>query len=464
MTRCVIADDERLMREQLRARLGEVWPELEIVAEAKNGVEAVALVAEHRPELVFLDIRMPGLTGVEAARQIAQMEVGDDEWLPEIVFITAYDQYAVEAFEQGVADYVLKPAERERLAVTVGRIKKRLAQRDAGPAGDGSAEGDRAPLQQLLHSLAAKLNPSGAPPYLQWIQASVGQAIQMIPIDEVLFFISDEKYTRVQTAIDRGPDQEADQGTGRRARPAQVLADPPQHAGQRQCDRQRDARLPRPPDRGREGPPREARGQPQLPRAVQGDVAAAAAAAAARAAASARWRFKRSSGFSLAAVASCSFISAMKRLGTPATVSRPRLRRRSVLTASVVRARVMPTYIRRRSSSSRSVVISSSPLLNGNRPSLTPASTTCGHSNPLAACSVDSVTTSCSSPRSARLMITLMVCATSSTLDFSLSKVPPSCVISPPQRRAIQSTKSSTLVQRAAASFSLSSPSNKCCS
>ena len=194
--RCVIADDERLMREQLRARLAEVWPELEVVAEARNGAEAVDLVAEHRPELVFLDIRMPGLTGVEAARRIAQMEVGDDDLLPEIVFITAYDQYAVEAFEQGVADYVLKPAERERLAVTVDRIRKRLAARESGsPAGGTDAQ----PLQQLLHSLAAKLNPGGAPQYLQWIQASVGQAIQMIPVDEVLFFISDEKYTRVQT-------------------------------------------------------------------------------------------------------------------------------------------------------------------------------------------------------------------------------------------------------------------------
>jgi DNA-binding LytR/AlgR family response regulator len=200
MTRCVIADDERLMREQLRARLHEVWPELQIVAEAKNGAEAVALVAEHRPELVFLDIRMPGLTGVEAARQIAQMEVGDDELLPEIVFITAYDQYAVEAFEQGVADYVLKPAERERLAITVERIKKRLLLREAGQADDAGSGGERAPLQQLLHQLAAKMNPAGGTPqYLKWIQASVGQAIQMIPVDEVLFFVSDEKYTRVQT-------------------------------------------------------------------------------------------------------------------------------------------------------------------------------------------------------------------------------------------------------------------------
>jgi len=197
----VLADDERLMREQLRARLAEVWPELQIVAEARNGLEAVQLVDEHRPDIVFLDIRMPGLTGVEAARQIAQLpprpghEHDDSDLLPEIVFITAYDQYAVEAFEQGVADYVLKPAERERLQVTVGRIRERLAARHGGteaPAGPH--------LQQLLHQLAARLNPGGAPQYLQWIQATVGQAIQMIPVEEVLFFISDEKYTRVQTA------------------------------------------------------------------------------------------------------------------------------------------------------------------------------------------------------------------------------------------------------------------------
>jgi DNA-binding LytR/AlgR family response regulator len=200
--RGVIADDERLMRDQLKARLTEVWPELQIVGEAKNGLEAVDLVAQHHPDVVFLDIRMPGLSGVDAARRIAQLPAadsegdgGDDEWsLPEIVFITAYDQYAIEAFEQGVADYVLKPAERERLAVTVSRIKQRLTLR-------GTDDEPPAPhLQQLLHKLAAKLNPGGTPPALKWIQATVGQAIQMIPVEEVLFFISDEKYTRVQTA------------------------------------------------------------------------------------------------------------------------------------------------------------------------------------------------------------------------------------------------------------------------
>jgi DNA-binding LytR/AlgR family response regulator len=221
----VLADDERLMREQLRARLVEVWPELQIVAEARNGLEAVQMVDEFRPDIVFLDIRMPGLTGVDAARQIAQLpprtrKPGDapgegesadetdraeadetDERLPEIVFITAYDQYAVEAFEQGVADYVLKPAERDRLLVTITRVRERLAARRAAPDSAAAANAPAAPhLQQLLHQLSARLNPGSTPNYLQWIQATVGQAIQMIPVDEVLFFISDEKYTRVQTA------------------------------------------------------------------------------------------------------------------------------------------------------------------------------------------------------------------------------------------------------------------------
>ena len=196
--RAVIADDERLMREQLRARLAEVWPGLQIVGEARNGLEAVQMVEQLRPELVFLDIRMPGLTGVDAARQISQMGVADDEFLPEIVFITAYDQYAVEAFEQGVCDYVLKPAERERLQLTAQRIQARLARRHSPDAEAHAVQ--TPPIQQLLHTLSAQLNPGGAAKYLDWIQASVGQGIQMIAVAEVLFFISDEKYTRVQTA------------------------------------------------------------------------------------------------------------------------------------------------------------------------------------------------------------------------------------------------------------------------
>ena len=208
MTTAVIADDERLLREQLRARLGEVWPELDVVAEARNGAEAVELTERLRPDVVFLDIRMPGMTGIEAARAIAQLPFDDDDatagpaadaakataWQrPEIVFITAYDQYAIEAFEQGVVDYVLKPAERDRLQVTVDRVRKRLAGRSAGEAPDATG------MQQLLQKLNAKMNP-GAPARLRWIQATVGASIQMIPVEDVLFFISDEKYTRVQTA------------------------------------------------------------------------------------------------------------------------------------------------------------------------------------------------------------------------------------------------------------------------
>jgi DNA-binding LytR/AlgR family response regulator len=185
--RAVIADDERLMRDQLRARLAEVWPELEVVAEARNGDEAVALVKEHKPDLVFLDIRMPGKTGVEAAR-----EIGD---ACHVVFITAYSEYAVEAFEQGAVDYVLKPAERDRLELTVARLKKRIGTRPTDISG-------------LLERLAARLDAPGTPSampaagggkqYLQWIQASMGQQIRLIPVAEVLFFTSDEKYTRVQ--------------------------------------------------------------------------------------------------------------------------------------------------------------------------------------------------------------------------------------------------------------------------
>ncbi|MBA3254959.1 MAG: response regulator transcription factor [Burkholderiaceae bacterium] len=181
MPTAIIADDERLMREQLHARLTEVWPELQVLAEAKNGEEAVAAVREHHPDLAFLDIRMPGMTGIEAARHI-----GD---ACHVVFITAYNEYAVDAFEQGAIDYVLKPAEAGRLAITVARVKQRL----------GSRPSD---LGALLSQLTAKLESNGGADkrsHLQWIQASVGQQLRLIPTAEILFFTSDEKYTRVQT-------------------------------------------------------------------------------------------------------------------------------------------------------------------------------------------------------------------------------------------------------------------------
>jgi len=203
LPRAVIADDERLMRDQLRARLAQVWPALVIVAEAKNGLEAIQAVKDHQPDVIFLDIRMPGLTGVEAAKEIAQLDLGEEALLPEMVFITAYDQYALDAFEQGAVDYVLKPAEPERLRVTAERLQKRLMQRAAEDnsevAPSASTESAGAPsVQQLLHVLSAQLK--GQPTqYLSWLQASVGQSIQMVSVDDVLFCVSDDKYTRVQT-------------------------------------------------------------------------------------------------------------------------------------------------------------------------------------------------------------------------------------------------------------------------
>ena len=187
MPTAIIADDERLMRDLLRTRLSQVWPELEIVGEAKNGDEAVQLVSALKPDLTFLDIRMPGKTGMEAARDIGGAS--------QVVFVTAYDQYAVEAFERGAVDYVLKPPEPERLKITVERLKERLAT----PAGQASGSANvsdtvTAMLSQLAEKIAAP-----KPKYLQWIQASIGQDLRMIPVEEILFFRSDEKYTCVQT-------------------------------------------------------------------------------------------------------------------------------------------------------------------------------------------------------------------------------------------------------------------------
>ncbi len=209
--RAVLADDERLMREQLRLRLSQAWPALDIVGEARNGLEAVELVSQHRPEVVFLDIRMPGLSGVDAAREILQMETAEDEWLPEIVFITAYDEYAVQAFEHGAVDYVLKPAAVARLVKTAERLAQRLAARlqpaqaqadaPAASAAQGGAGAGSSPasMQALLQQLSAQLSGQ-VPQYLEVLQANAGSTVQVIPVREVLFFVSDEKYTRVQTA------------------------------------------------------------------------------------------------------------------------------------------------------------------------------------------------------------------------------------------------------------------------
>ncbi|SHH23491.1 LytTR family DNA-binding domain-containing protein [Massilia sp. CF038] len=177
----LIADDEAPMRDQLRARLKEAWPELQIVAEAANGVDAVAQAKAHQPDIVFLDIRMPGQSGIEAARHLYST--------CRIVFVTAYDQYALDAFEQGAIDYLLKPVSAERLRLTCERLRQRMR---SAPQNIGDQ------LQQLARLL--EQGGEKKPDYLRWIQAQVGNSLRMISTKEVLFFRSDEKYTVVQTA------------------------------------------------------------------------------------------------------------------------------------------------------------------------------------------------------------------------------------------------------------------------
>ena len=198
----MIADDERLLREQLQARLRESWPDLDICGVARDGLEAVKLADELRPDVVFLDIRMPGLTGIEAAREIAAL----DDWCGEFVFVTAYDEYAVTAFEQGAVDYLLKPVETSRLDKTVARLRERLAQRAiAGMRTPSPQAVFQAPaisaqdaLLQTLAQLQTRLHAEKAAPQLRWLQCSVGTITKLICVDDVLFFRSDEKYTRIQ--------------------------------------------------------------------------------------------------------------------------------------------------------------------------------------------------------------------------------------------------------------------------
>jgi DNA-binding LytR/AlgR family response regulator len=184
----IIADDEPLLREQLKLRLKKLWPELTLTAEAVNGAEALALFEEHESDIVFLDIQMPVMTGLEAARLIGRGR----EKRAHIVFVTAYDEHAVEAFERGAIDYVLKPFNEARLAETVSRLKERVAQHaDAGTARDTDSD-----MANVLRQLTQQMGlPSGE--FLRWIKASVGQTVRLVPVDEVIYFQSDEKYTRV---------------------------------------------------------------------------------------------------------------------------------------------------------------------------------------------------------------------------------------------------------------------------
>lgn len=174
----LIADDEPLLRKALARLLAQAWPELEVVAQARNGREAIEQFEARRPDICFLDVQMPGLSGVEAARHIGRRA--------HIVFVTAFDQYAVQAFEHGALDYLVKPVEPARLADTVTRLRERWL--TAQPAIDA---------ETLIEQLATRLRKDSAPAALQWIRASVGSTVRMIAVGDIDFLRSDEKYTRI---------------------------------------------------------------------------------------------------------------------------------------------------------------------------------------------------------------------------------------------------------------------------
>jgi DNA-binding LytR/AlgR family response regulator len=185
----LVADDEPLLRQGLVRMLAEAWPELEIVAQARNGREAVELFEARRPDVCFLDVQMPGLSGVDAAAMIGGRA--------HLVFVTAFDQYAVAAFSHGALDYLVKPVEVARLAETVARLRARLRE---APGAD---------TEVLLERLAARLRRDAPPPALRWLRASVGRQVRLIPVEEVDYLRADEKYTCVAWRGDQGRPGEA---------------------------------------------------------------------------------------------------------------------------------------------------------------------------------------------------------------------------------------------------------------
>lgn len=189
MPTALIADDEPLLREALARQLAQAWPELEIVAQARNGREAVNFFDELEPDVCFLDVHMPGLSGMDAANHIGRRA--------HLVFVTAYDHYAVQAFAQGALDYLVKPVEQARLEETVARLKERLA--TSRPAVNTEAL-----LQQLAEQLAALRETP-----LRWIRAQVGQTVRLIAVDEIDYIRSDAKYTVIAWRAEGGQAAEA---------------------------------------------------------------------------------------------------------------------------------------------------------------------------------------------------------------------------------------------------------------
>jgi len=191
----VVAEDEETLRQELIEALAQVWPELSIVAEARDGIAALRAVAEHQPDVIFLDIQMPGATGLEVARHLSgsgTAALGGSPRASHIVFVTAYDQFALEAFDAGAVDYLLKPLAMPRLFTTVSRLKQRLKEAPA------DLSGVLAQLAQRSGGAKEAPSPPARAP-LRWINASVGQTLRLLTVDEILYFQSDTKYTRVVT-------------------------------------------------------------------------------------------------------------------------------------------------------------------------------------------------------------------------------------------------------------------------
>ena len=186
----LIAEDEPLLAQDLRDALARAWPELSVIGVVGDGASAITQALALRPDVLFFDIRMPGLGGLEAAAELADAWPADTPY-PALVFVTAYDQYAVQAFETQAVDYVLKPVQPARLARTVAKVQAALARAPGAGDFDGT-------LAQLRHLLAAA--PAAAAPELTMLQVSVGSAIRMVPTDEVVYFEAADKYVRVLTA------------------------------------------------------------------------------------------------------------------------------------------------------------------------------------------------------------------------------------------------------------------------
>ncbi len=195
LTTALIAEDEPLLAAGLRADLARLWPELQIVAEAGDGQQALDAAVALKPRVCFLDIRMPGLSGLEVAQALAE-DWPEDEPFPLLVFVTAYDQYALQAFEREATDYLLKPVDTARLGACVERLKRQLAQR-----GSGSTSGDTVKAVDSLRALLGALAPAAdASERLEVIQAGAGHQLFMVPVDEVVYFEAADKYLRVITA------------------------------------------------------------------------------------------------------------------------------------------------------------------------------------------------------------------------------------------------------------------------